>query len=74
MTAVVYQRNKNNGTTYVYESISYWDKEKKQSRAKRKCIGKLDSNTGEVIPNQKKKSHQEILVKRKYLALFPLLK
>jgi len=34
--------NKNNGITYVYESISFWDKEKKQSRNKRICLGKLD--------------------------------
>ena len=27
-------------TTYVYESESYWDKEKKQPRSRRKLIGK----------------------------------
>ncbi len=42
MTAIVYQVNKKTGITYVYESVSYWDKEKKQSRARRKLIGKLD--------------------------------
>ena len=35
-------KNKKNGVTYVYESIDYWDKEKKQSRSKRVCIGKRD--------------------------------
>ncbi|PTQ82710.1 hypothetical protein C8U37_11651 [Trichococcus patagoniensis] len=30
--SLVYVTNKNNGTTYVYESTNYWDKEKKQSQ------------------------------------------
>ncbi len=36
--------------TYVYESTSYWDAEKGQSRSRRKVIGKVDPVTGEVIP------------------------
>ena len=39
---------------YVYESISYWDAEKGQSRSKRRVIGKLDPVTGEVIPTGKR--------------------
>lgn len=54
--AIVYQKNKKTGTTYVYESISHWDKEKKQSRAKRRCIGKLDPVTKEVIETKTIKS------------------
>ena len=54
--AIVYQKNKKSGVTYVYESISFWDKEKKQSRAKRKCIGKLDPTTQQVVPTHKKQS------------------
>lgn len=43
--------NKQNGVTYVYEVIeNYWDKEKKQSRSKRKLIGKINPATGEIIP------------------------
>lgn len=42
--------NKKSGITYVYESESYWDKEKKQPRNKRKLIGKIDPETGEIIP------------------------
>jgi len=53
MAAVVYQKNKNTGVTYVYESISHWDKEKRQSRAIRKCIGKLDPSTKKIIPTRK---------------------
>ncbi|MCP3887822.1 MAG: IS1634 family transposase [Desulfobulbaceae bacterium] len=55
MAAIVYQTNKKTGVTYVYESTSYWDKEKKQSRAKRKCIGRLDPETKKIVPTRKKK-------------------
>lgn len=43
---------KKSGITYVYESESYWDKEKKQPRNKRKLIGKIDPETGEIIPTR----------------------
>ncbi|MCC8127697.1 MAG: hypothetical protein LIO92_09935 [Clostridiales bacterium] len=42
------------GITYVYESESYYDQEKHQSRSKRKLIGKIDPETGEMIPTGKK--------------------
>ena len=48
--AIIKQYHKDTDTTYVYESISYWDEEKKQSRSKRRVIGKLDPETGEIIP------------------------
>lgn len=54
MAAIVYQTNKQTGITYAYESISYWDKEKQQSRAKRKCIGRVDPVTREIIPTKRK--------------------
>ena len=34
--AIVKQLDKRSGITYVYESTSYWDKEKQQPRSKRK--------------------------------------
>jgi len=55
MAAIVYQTSKKTGITYAYESVSYWDKEKKQSRAKRKCIGRVDPETRKIIPTRKKK-------------------
>ncbi|MBW1671908.1 MAG: IS1634 family transposase [Deltaproteobacteria bacterium] len=55
MAAIVYQTNKKTGVTYAYESISYWDKEKQQSRAKRKCIGRVDPKTKKIIPTHRKK-------------------
>jgi|WetSurMetagenome_2_1015567.scaffolds.fasta_scaffold73804_2 hypothetical protein len=51
--SIVYAKNKRNGVTYVYESVGYWDKEKKQARNRRKCIGKLDPVTGELVPSHK---------------------
>ena len=42
-----------NGITYVYENESYWDKEKKQPRSKRRLIGHIDPATGEIVPNRK---------------------
>lgn len=47
---LVRQLDKRTGITYVYESKAYWDKEKRQSRAKRTLVGRLDPATGNVIP------------------------
>ena len=49
MATIVHQTDKRSGITYAYESISYWDKEKKQSRARRKLIGRV-TDTGEIVP------------------------
>jgi len=49
---IVRQKDKRSGITYAYESISYWDKEKKQSRAKRTLIGRIDEKTGEIVPTR----------------------
>ena len=49
---IIYQKNKRVGITYVYESESYWDKEKKQPRSRRKLIGRLDEVTGESVPTR----------------------
>ena len=47
---IVYQKDKRSGITYAYESKAHWDKEKKQSRAKRTLIGRVDEETGEIVP------------------------
>ena len=49
MASIIKKLNKQTGITYVYESESYWDKEKKQPRSKRRLIGKIDEETGEII-------------------------
>ena len=53
MSCIVYQINKKTGEKYAYESISYWDKEKKQPRSKRRYVGKVDPATGEIIKSRK---------------------
>jgi transposase len=48
--SVVYQKDKRSGITYAYESKAWWDKKKKQSRSKRKLIGRLNNETGKIVP------------------------
>lgn len=60
--AIIKQHDKRSGITYAYESHSYWDPEKKMTRAKRKLIGRIDPQTGEIVPtdgrNRKKKDEK----------------
>ena len=49
--------DKKTGVTYVYEVASFWDKDKKQSRNKQVCIGKLGNNS-EFIPSKRLKPEQ----------------
>jgi len=48
--AIIRQYHKDTDTTYVYESESYWVPELGQSRSKRRCLGKIDPETGEIVP------------------------
>lgn len=59
MASIIKTLNKKTGVTYVYESESYWDKEKKQPRSKRKLIGRIDEETGEIIPTSGKKGRRK---------------
>jgi len=60
MAAIVYQTDKRSGITYAYRSISHWDKEKQQSRAKRTLIGRVDPDTDEIKPTRKRKNNDNI--------------
>jgi len=51
--SIVRLKNKKNDVSYVYESTSYWDKEKRQARNTRICIGKIDPDTNEIIYNKR---------------------
>ena len=51
--AIVKQKNAKSGVIYVYDSHSYRDPVTKQPRSTRKLIGKIDENTGEIIPTRK---------------------
>ena len=53
MSSLIYCNNPN-GITYVYENVSYWDKETKTTKHKRKSIGHVDPQSGEIVPNRKK--------------------
>lgn len=48
--AIIKQYDKRSGITYAYESHSYWDPEKKMTRAKRKLIGRVDPESGDITP------------------------
>lgn len=49
----VHCRDPRTGTVYVYSSESYWDKEAKKKKERRKLIGKMDEN-GNMIPTNGK--------------------
>jgi len=54
--SLVYLKNKKNGTVYVYECVSFWDKVKKKPASKRSCIGKLHPTTKKIIPSKRLES------------------
>lgn len=45
---------KKDGKKYVYSVEAYWDKEKKAPRNRQVCLGRLDEETGEIIPSERK--------------------
>ena len=55
MPTIVKHVDKKLGTTRVYESTSHYDSVTKQSRPKRKYLGTLDPETGELIPSSGRK-------------------
>lgn len=52
--AIVKYKNQS-GITYAYESVSEWDPVRKQSRPKRKYLGRVDPETGEIISTKGKR-------------------
>lgn len=52
--------NKQNGVTYVYEVYeNHWNKEKKRPESRRRLIGKIDPQTGEIVPTSKAKKRAD---------------
>jgi len=45
---------KKDGKKYVYSVEGYWDKDKKGPRNKQICLGRLNEETGEIIPSKRK--------------------
>jgi transposase len=67
----VYYHNKKSGTIYVIENHSYWCKEKKQPRSKRKYVGTLDKVTNEIIPSKGRSRKQALPNESPSLPLVP---
>lgn len=56
MAKLSYRLNKKTGVTYVYSiEKCYWDKKKKSPRNKQLCLGKLDPESGKIIPSKRRK-------------------
>lgn len=51
MSTIVKHYDKKTGKTRVYESTPHYDPVTKQSRPKRKYLGTIDDETGELIPS-----------------------
>lgn len=56
---IIHQTNKKTGITYAYQNEAYWDKDKQQSRAKRKLLGRVDPVSGEIVPTRAYKRKPE---------------
>jgi len=56
--SIVRYTNKKTGVVTLYESTSHYDPVTKQSRPIRKYLGKLDPETGELIPSTKRKKKE----------------
>ena len=57
MGTIVYQER--NGVKYAYESVSYWNAEKKAPRSKRRYLGKVDPESGEIVRARGQKKEEE---------------
>ncbi len=57
--AIVYQKDNRVGITYAYYSESWWDKEKHQSRSRRKLIGRVDDN-GQIVPTSRRRRKSDV--------------
>ena len=55
-----------NGKVYIYENVSYWDKQTKTTKHNRKCVGHIDKDTGEIVPNRKKGHRLRAEIKSRY--------
>ena len=57
---IIYWTNKQTGIKYAYSNEAYWDKDKKQSRAKRKLLGRVDPETGAIVPTRDYKKKEKV--------------
>ncbi len=54
MANITHHRDKKTGAVYRYSVESYWDKEKKAPRNRQVYLGKVDPETGELIPAKRR--------------------
>lgn len=75
--AIIKQFDKRSGITYAYESHSFWDPDRKMTRAKRKLIGRVDPETGEILPtdgrNRKKADGTQVPKETNYKKMYEQL-
>lgn len=64
--SIIYAYDKRVDITYAYDSQSYYDPVKKQSRSKRHLVGRVDPNTGEIVPTGKKGQKPRVLDTTEY--------
>jgi hypothetical protein len=58
--AIVMQYDKGSGVTYAYKTQFSWGVKKKIAGAKRRLLGIVDSQTGEIIPVDGKRKNEEM--------------
>jgi len=58
--SIVLQFDPRANVTYAYHNEITWDKEAKRSKSKRTLIGKLDTESGEIIPSSGKHRRNQI--------------
>lgn len=54
MSSIIYITDKKTGNKYAYESFSFRDPETKKPRTRRVYLGRIDPETGELIPKAPK--------------------
>ena len=67
MSSIIYVTNKENGNKYAYESFSFRDPETKKPKTRRVYLGRVDTDTGEIIPKAPKgKRNRSISTKQRH--------
>ena len=65
--SIVLQRDSRTNITYAYHNVVTWVKDEKRSQQKRTLIGRISTETGEIIPtkgNRRKNQVDENLIKK----------
>ena len=75
--SIVLQRDSRTNITYAYHNVVTWVKDEKRSQQKRTLIGRISTETGEIIPtngNRRKNQVDENLIKKEIEAYNQSLK